>query len=60
MSRKAFEREIFGDTQPRTTIDWSHRYEMAQAERRIAIARFPGRLRAIIGRALSTSRWHRD
>lgn len=55
MTRKAFERDVFGDTAPRTRIDWSHQYDMAAAERRVAIARFPGRVRAMIGRFIAAA-----
>jgi len=44
MTRAEFEREIFGDTAPRTEIDYDHHRRLAARERRAAIAAFPGQV----------------
>jgi len=45
MTRAEFEREIFGDTAPRTEIDYDHHRRLAASERRAAIDAFPGQVR---------------
>ncbi|MCX7302738.1 MAG: hypothetical protein NTV73_00150 [Hyphomicrobiales bacterium] len=48
MTRAEFEREIFGDTSPRTEIDYAYHRRLAAHERRVAIAAFPGQARSAI------------
>jgi hypothetical protein len=50
MTRPEFEREIFGDTGPRTEIDYDYWRHQAARERRAAIASLPGRIRRMFGR----------
>jgi len=44
MTRAEFEREIFGDTAPRTQIDYDYHGRLAVSERQAAIAAFPGQV----------------
>lgn len=46
MTRAEFERDIFGDTAPRTEIDYDYHRRLAASERRAAIAAFPGHVLA--------------
>lgn len=41
---------------PRAAIDWDHYRNVAVSERSRAIARFPGHIRAMLGRALAGHR----
>jgi hypothetical protein len=48
MTRSEFEREIFGDTAPRTEIDYDYHRRLAARERRAAIAAFPRQVMAAV------------
>jgi hypothetical protein len=59
MTRAEFDRQIFGNTAPRTEIDYDHYRREAARERRAAVASFPGQVGRRIGsawRALSRLR----